>query len=207
MEVAGLVIGVAGLAGLFDVCADALERVDTYRDFGITSRELTLRFDSEKLRLEKWAAAVGIDRDTVKEQHHHGLDEPAIRRVVIGILNTIQDLFATADPLSGKLKPKQLESLNDQSEPDPNKLKRASTWSKSTKLKWSFGREARFTRLVEGLEVLVEKLHVLVPPESAQSTEDWSVGLVLGTLTGESYSSLKVVRNSGHMQIWLLPGC
>ena len=61
MDVAGLAIGIAGLAVLFSICADVLERVDTHRDFGITSHQLSLRFESEKIRLQQWAKAVGID--------------------------------------------------------------------------------------------------------------------------------------------------
>ena len=40
MEIVGLGLGIAGLAGIFTSCLDVVERVDSYRDFGVDSRAI-----------------------------------------------------------------------------------------------------------------------------------------------------------------------
>jgi hypothetical protein len=42
MEVAGVGIGVVGLAGLVSSCLDVLEKVDTYKTFGSDAQSLSL---------------------------------------------------------------------------------------------------------------------------------------------------------------------
>jgi hypothetical protein len=44
METAGLIIGVAGLAGLFNSCLEAVDKVQSYQMFGTDSHVLDTRF-------------------------------------------------------------------------------------------------------------------------------------------------------------------
>ncbi|KAH7124486.1 ankyrin-1, partial [Dactylonectria macrodidyma] len=62
MEPIGLAVGIAGLAGLFSSCLEVVEKVNSYRSFGSDSHVLDAQFKSEKLRLEQWGRAVGLDQ-------------------------------------------------------------------------------------------------------------------------------------------------
>jgi ankyrin repeat protein len=90
MDVAGLVIGVAGL---FSVCLDILERVDSYQDAKIGSSQLSARFKADKLRLREWAKGVGIEDGKLKESHNPRLDNSEILSTVQNILQSISDIF------------------------------------------------------------------------------------------------------------------
>ncbi|KAH7151968.1 ankyrin-1 [Dactylonectria estremocensis] len=54
MEPVGLAVGIAGLAGLFSSCLEAVEKVQSYRSFGADSQVLDTQFKAEKLRFEQW---------------------------------------------------------------------------------------------------------------------------------------------------------
>ena len=70
MEVTGLVLGVVGS---FSACMDMLERLHSYRDFGISSGQLATRFEAAELRLQEWANGVGIMDDRLKNRIIPGL--------------------------------------------------------------------------------------------------------------------------------------
>ena len=48
MEVAGLVLGIAGL---FSVCTEVLDKVQAYKESGTVSNQLVVRFEADKLRV------------------------------------------------------------------------------------------------------------------------------------------------------------
>ena len=54
------IAGFAGLAGLFTTCLDIIDRVDSYKDFGIESRSIIAQFEVDKPLFKKWATDVGI---------------------------------------------------------------------------------------------------------------------------------------------------
>ncbi|KAH7128917.1 ankyrin-1, partial [Dactylonectria macrodidyma] len=54
MEPIGLAVGIAGLAGLFSSCLEAVDMIHTYLSFGADSQVLDTRFRAAKVRLEKW---------------------------------------------------------------------------------------------------------------------------------------------------------
>ncbi|RYP93534.1 hypothetical protein DL770_000418 [Monosporascus sp. CRB-9-2] len=76
MEPVGLVVGIAGLGGLFNTCLEAVERVQSYKDLRDDSQALDAQFNAEKLRFEKWGPAVGLDPEKSLADHHHALDDP-----------------------------------------------------------------------------------------------------------------------------------
>ncbi|KAF5528825.1 ankyrin repeat domain-containing protein [Fusarium mexicanum] len=59
MDVTGLVIGVAGLAGLFTSCLEAVNIVQTYQTFRTDSRTLNTRFKVAKTLFEQWGSTRG----------------------------------------------------------------------------------------------------------------------------------------------------
>ncbi|KAK7409419.1 hypothetical protein QQX98_008380 [Neonectria punicea] len=61
METVGLVVGVAGLAGLFTSCLEAVDKVQSYQTFETDSYVLDTRFKVAKARFERWGPGVGIE--------------------------------------------------------------------------------------------------------------------------------------------------
>ncbi|KAF6527447.1 hypothetical protein HZS61_010491 [Fusarium oxysporum f. sp. conglutinans] len=89
METAGLVIGVAGLAGLFTSCVEALDKIQSYRTFGTDSHVLNTRFKAARARFERWGPGVGIEQGRLKHPHHPALDDKAVSDAVAELLHII----------------------------------------------------------------------------------------------------------------------
>uniref|UniRef100_A0A8H7TT20 ZZ-type domain-containing protein n=1 Tax=Bionectria ochroleuca TaxID=29856 RepID=A0A8H7TT20_BIOOC len=89
METAGLVIGVVGLAGLFNSCLEALDKLQTYRTFGNDSHILDTRFSATKARFERWGPGVGIERGQLMHAHHPALDDKDLSDTVAKLLHVI----------------------------------------------------------------------------------------------------------------------
>ncbi|OAQ98243.1 hypothetical protein LLEC1_05236 [Akanthomyces lecanii] len=75
MESIGLAVGVVGLAGLFSVCIDVVQRFDAWKKFDDELAILGVRVAAERLRLDRWGQAVGFKQDNTSdiESHHHPL--------------------------------------------------------------------------------------------------------------------------------------
>lgn len=76
MEPVGLAVGIASLAGLFSVCLDVIDKVDSYRDIVFDSRSLVTQFEADKLLFHTWARKVGLDKGKLNDNHHESLDNP-----------------------------------------------------------------------------------------------------------------------------------
>ncbi len=179
MEVAGLGVSIAGLAGLASLvstCLDVLNKVDTYRTFGPDSSVMALCFEADKHRLLRWLHAVGIVEGRVAEIHHPLLDDVAVEPLVHRILASICRTWAAASgssPLLGAdiSEPRMPASLHaggalsSQSPPrSPHATKRHALAAKKMKIGWALGGKARFAAQLESFEALVNRLYSLVPP-------------------------------------------
>ncbi len=82
MEPISFTVGIVGLAGLFSVCLDVIDKVDSYKDYGVESRSIIAQFDADKHLFTKWAQDVGIDKDKLKNSHHGLLDNPKTNLIV-----------------------------------------------------------------------------------------------------------------------------
>ncbi|EXL65766.1 hypothetical protein FOPG_18027 [Fusarium oxysporum f. sp. conglutinans race 2 54008] len=96
METAGLVIGVAGLAGLFTSCVEALDKIQSYRTFGTDSHVLNTRFKAARARFERWGPGVGIEQGRLKHPHHPALDDKAVSDAVAELLHIIVEAICDA---------------------------------------------------------------------------------------------------------------
>lgn len=151
MEAVGLAVGVAGLAGLFSACLDAVEKFDDYKDFGHESQFLATQFEADKLRLRQWGQTVGIINDNLLSFHHRALDDKDTLFMAKQILSMIKDVCDSADA-TGAAK------LSKPSDPAASKRRR---------VKWALGGKAKLTTQIEHLRVLVQHLHNLTPTESS----------------------------------------
>ncbi|KAI3579756.1 prion-inhibition and propagation, helo domain-containing protein, partial [Fusarium oxysporum f. sp. albedinis] len=89
METAGLVIGVAGLLGLFTSCLEAINIVQSYHTSQTDSHTLNTRFKVAKTLFEQWGLRVGIEQGRLLPHHHSGLDDENTSVRVMELLHII----------------------------------------------------------------------------------------------------------------------
>lgn len=171
MEAAGLAIGIAGLAGLFSACKEAVEQVDSYRHFGSESRQIVSRFNANKLLFQRWADHVGFANNKLKEVHHSSLDDVTVAWTIRTTLSCIQEILENTEGTSSTL---QLE-LQNSNLLDPTHLagslqkrninhgQNSRSVSKKKKLSWALGKKAKFSTQVEFFGILVKDLYSVVP--------------------------------------------
>ncbi|KAJ6788077.1 hypothetical protein PWT90_02524 [Aphanocladium album] len=177
MEPVGFAVGIVGLGGLFSVCLDAVERFDAWKKFDADLAFLGVRVEAERLRLEKWGRDVGLGHviasrdqkplgDKVtgkgpKRLYHIALDDERTSELVKKVLFLLKELCMD-------------KNANGASE-DPGGIgvKRTnsnyfgiSSASKRARVRWALKDKANCMAQVEQIEVLVQKLHDLVPPLS-----------------------------------------
>ncbi|CAI6098822.1 unnamed protein product [Clonostachys chloroleuca] len=163
MELAGLVVGVAGLAGIFSSCVGAIERVQSYQSYTADSGALETRFKVSKVRFEAWGSAVGIEQGRLLADHHPGLDDPSRAEVIAETLKII--LKAICDESQKSPKQTHLLKTHDIAILRSNGT-HASTSSESKKrrVQWAlWGKDGRMEK-VELFEKLVDGLYHLVSP-------------------------------------------
>lgn len=95
METTGLVIGIAGLAGLFSACLDLIEVAQSYESFDDDSKDLDAQFDGYKVHFQRWGRSVGLLETGERQErsHHQGLDGPVISKEVKTLLERINKHF------------------------------------------------------------------------------------------------------------------
>lgn len=102
MEPAGLAVGLLGLAGLFNTCLEVVNRYDSWKSFGADLHSLTAQFETQKIRLERWGEAVGIERDGLSSRHHELLDDPRILSNAKNLLSSIKDSCGFEDNIGSE---------------------------------------------------------------------------------------------------------
>jgi hypothetical protein len=137
VEPAGLVIGILGLAGLFNNTLDVLDKFDSWRDYESESGALMAQFKAHKFKLEKWGQAVGFEGENLLDEHDKLLDDPQIR-------STVQDLLSAINYLCGPIVP------------------RNSSESKRERISWALRKEKRIKKL-EQFSSILDILYGLIP--------------------------------------------
>ena len=173
MDVAGLLLGIAGL---FSVCVTVLDKVQSYKSSEHESHQLVTRFEAEKFRLYEWAKLVGIRGGVLLEEHHSRLDDLAVRSIVYQIICSIIELFPRTEKTLihlGHVKPIDQAQLTGQTAIESSVSTHSiGRLSQKSRIKWMFGNEVKFTRQIETFEVLIDKLYALVPLELSIEAED-----------------------------------
>jgi hypothetical protein len=201
MEPIGFAVGVVGLAGLFSVCLDVIDKVDSYKEFGVESRSVIAQFEADKHLLTKWAQDVGIDKDKLNINHHGHLDNPATNLIVQKILSSIQEIFSKTEGAMSNLQP--VVEVRPTSFPDgvrflntrPKSQKPEGAISKRGRIGWSLRSKAKFISQVQQFGALVQRLHSLVPPDGLTGPVNLHKGTIGNDLTSNGmYSSEPVVK-------------
>ncbi|KAF5007164.1 hypothetical protein FDECE_6474 [Fusarium decemcellulare] len=158
METAGLVVGVVGIAGLFNSCLETVNKFQLYQAFGADAHALDTRFRAAKARFERWGPGVGIEQGRLMPNHHPGLDDKGTATVVTDMLSIIAKTICDNAQLR-----RTTEHLDDGRPHGP-----AST-SRRRKLAWALWGKDGCVERVELFEKLVQELHNLVPPNTEKS--------------------------------------
>ncbi|RBA11145.1 hypothetical protein FPRO05_04318 [Fusarium proliferatum] len=171
MEPAGLVIGVAGLAGLFNSCLEAVDKVQSYQTFGTDSHVLDTRFKAAKTRFERWGSGVGIKQGKLIPNHHPVLDDKDTSAVVTDLLHIIIKTICDASNSPQHRTRATRPEVDDSSGlHEPGLPLAAASRSRRGKMFWAlWGKRGRVEQ-VELFEKLVQELHYLVPPTTEEST-------------------------------------
>lgn len=172
MEPVGFTVGIIGLAGLYSVCLQGLEQIDSGRNFGKESRKILVLFETEKFLLRKWGEKVGvIIHGRGRARSHHPALDVRSRSVAYNILANIENIWSDGDTLSKKYGLKvatqptssitvKIASLRVQ-EAAARTQKETSLFRKCT---WVIKDEKKFELLVEDLGAFVEKLYAAAAP-------------------------------------------
>ncbi|CAI7664301.1 unnamed protein product [Penicillium pancosmium] len=165
MEPVSFAVGIIGLAGLFSTCLEAAERVGSWREYDTDYRALQAQYNAQKLRLEKWGLATGLQDKEISDEHNSRLDDPQTSTTIKDLLLAIDGVCRGEDksllnPSLGKEKQNSKPHLYPQDAP-----RDAPRDSKRDKLKWALGAKAKRVSQVEQFTSLVENLHNLIPIE------------------------------------------
>ncbi|KAF5694913.1 hypothetical protein FDENT_808 [Fusarium denticulatum] len=97
-EVAGLALGVAGLAGLIGAFKDTIDVFNTVVDMRHMGRQyqvLDIKLDIEKALLLQWADRVKL----LQTDHDMRLDEPSTQTLVLRILSSVRSILTDTNQL------------------------------------------------------------------------------------------------------------
>jgi hypothetical protein len=180
MEVAGLVIGITGLVGVFKECVEFFSQIAALRYYGHDFEILSLKLDIEKTLLLQWASRVRL----AKTDHDTRLADETTQKTVVRVLTSIKLLFLKTATLAEKhgvqkAEPRELEELVeadptisaprlDQLTQDFDAFKifdRDTKVSIFTKTRWMIKDKDKFALLLQDISYFVQKLHEIVPDD------------------------------------------
>ncbi|KAG9228536.1 ankyrin [Amylocarpus encephaloides] len=171
MEPIGLAVGVVGLAGLFSTCLEVIDKVDSYKGFGVESRSINAQLEADKLLFTKWAQDVGIDKVKSHNDYQSQLDNPQTNLIVQKILSSIQEIFCKTEDTVSNLQPvveagptsfpNGIHFLNTRQKSQNPK----GAMSMRSRIGWSLKSKANFLCQVQQFGALVQRLYSLVPPD------------------------------------------
>ena len=156
MEPAGLAVGLVGLAGLFNTCLEVVNKYDSWKSFGPDLRSLTAQFEAQKIRLERWGEAVGIEPGGLSSQHHGLLEDARILANVKDLLSSIQETCGLQDNIRPTATGKSQISGKHDHPSAPQGLKRQ-------RLNWALRNKEKRIAQVGRFSSIVDDLHNLVP--------------------------------------------
>lgn len=178
MEVAGLVIGVVGLIGLFRDCIDLISQIAALEDYGRDYEMLNLKLDIEKTLLLQWATRLRL----VKSDYDKRLETREVQQTVSRVLASIKYLFLETNVLINKYGVREAEEQEAVEQPCPtisgprlsqftrdfkslniqirDKDKKVSIF---TRTQWVIRDKDKFEQLINELSHFIKKLNEIIP--------------------------------------------
>jgi hypothetical protein len=194
------IAGIAGLAGLFSTCLDVIDRVDSYKDFGVDSRSIIAQFEADKHLFKQWVQNVSTDKDKDKLKNNPYLDNPETIAVVQNILSSIQEIFSKTKSTVSSLQlavetgPTSFpDSVNFLAERKMAQTREGAI-SRRSKIGWSLRSKTKFIYQVQQFGALVQRLHSLIPPDGQTGSLNMHKGTVgsdLSSRNGMNYSMVE----------------
>ncbi|KAI9147000.1 LysM domain-containing protein [Paramyrothecium foliicola] len=190
-EVAGLVLGAIGVAGVLGAFKDTIDLFGlfvTSRELGRDYEILNIKLDIEKTLLLQWADRVGLLR---QYDYDRRLDQEATQEAVIKILSCIRLLLSEASTMREKynlletdeqsvpsratrslsISAPRMRSFNDQFD---TFKKRMAQHEKGTslrdKIRWTIRDKESFENLIRELAHFTTKLNEVIPVVTGQPT-------------------------------------
>jgi hypothetical protein len=188
-EIAGLVIGAVGIAGLYGTCIQLLDQIDTSKEIVHSANSSIARLAIAVHLLKDWGIAIGIEDGAVRNAHHAKLYDQSTRDLVFRALATLEVILSDQKRLgdryglttAGSTPTTLATQISD-------KVKEISTTSKdhpsrkwNRRARWAIADRTKFVSLVAEVEVIVSRLYVLIPLERAVTEE----GLTMVQLTSK----------------------
>jgi len=186
MEVAGTVLAVTGIVGLFNTALEVFDYVQSAAAFGTTHEVLQVKIEVEKVRLLIWGQSIGMDgsADQRDDAVNEALDREYLRTAVAGLLVCFVKIFEDSeklrdryglvlrvDPGTGtgmetenldqRLLGSTFKRTYDKFRGNPSKRQKDSTLA--LKIRWAVADEKHFRRLVEDLKAINDSLNHLMP--------------------------------------------
>ncbi|EGU82010.1 hypothetical protein FOXB_07476, partial [Fusarium oxysporum f. sp. conglutinans Fo5176] len=209
METTGLVIGVAGLAGLFTSCLEAVNIVQSYWTFRTDSHTLNTRFKVAKTLFEQWGLRVGIEQGKLLPHHHSGLDDENTSIRVMELLHII--IKTICDESNMPL------YRTGTGRRDGEQTYTGMPGSRRQKFSWAIRRKGVRVEEVEIFEKLVDQLDKLVPSREsmrlmekpdpghidafAQGIKD--IQQILARIEGENRANVLKAEIRRELHFWL----
>ncbi|KAJ6160634.1 hypothetical protein N7470_004030 [Penicillium chermesinum] len=165
MEPVSFAVGIIGLAGLFSTCLEAVERFDSYKNFGP----------------EKPGKAAGLqETGQLQEKHNRLLDDQRIKSTVVELLSAIEEICQHEDETHNEPKSAtERKSFRDQIWPKSHKNTQEGV-SRRQKIGWALKTKTKRMYQVELFTTLVDTIYGLVPLDGAQALGDESAGQEIG---------------------------
>lgn len=180
-ETAGLVLGVVGLAGLFNNTVECFEFIQLGRGFGKSFQKNQLKLDNARLRLSRWGKSLSLDddmRETMSLQGH--FESEATVKHAGALLGQIIELFEEAEGVSNRYENRTDPRDSSLAVYDPRTdldvgtaklhekmrqlaIRRQNRSGIRQKAKWALYQEKQFGRLIEDITELVDSLVELFP--------------------------------------------
>jgi hypothetical protein len=185
-EIAGVALGVAGLAGLYGVAIEAFGHISAAHSFSRDFEVLSTRYDIRRTRMLQWGDGVALLSENPQEQDPR-LHDVELQPLINRALDCIGSLLTDADKLNEKygLRPfvseheLELAAVGEGAALlSRNRLKRFARAyerlrclygggsrrpSVVVKAKWAVQGADRFRLLLSDLDRLIEDLYTLVP--------------------------------------------
>jgi hypothetical protein len=176
MEVAGLAIGIAGLAGAFASVVQAVKWVETYGLYFSDADLLHAQLEGHRILLERWGSDIGLDKDAKVEDFR-----ARCNRETFGVAERLLGFALEILESVCAYKRRERGENHDQIQP----ANKEHAVSRRHRLRWAVSGKEQLSDQVDLFGKIVSQLRLLIPVASQDRKESQPVppeAEVLGTI-------------------------